>query len=1114
MVKAIRDAERSQGSNRVEVEIPNPAADLAPSKVAAEVTDDGVSLAWDAPAEDPASVTAYEIERTAELPDNDNVYVALTPTGDAATAYTDTSANEAGARYTYRVRAVRDSEWSQWSGSVSVELPEPPPRFDFSHITLPSVLVKNTGQTVGSAGNALASTVPKRAQAFTTGANPAGYTLGSIGFRFSTIADTSTAGGELTAMLNEVDGSNPGDALCTLTDPGSFTGGAVNTFTAPTSGTLCPTLEAETTYFFVLERSGSGTTHIWLNNTPNDAEDADSKDDWSVAYERLYEQSGTWTSSTSSAHMIEVNGIVDNNPATGAPSIRGVLETGETLTADTVGISDLDGPDSPSYTYQWISNDGSTDTRISGATGSTYDLTSTEEGDGIKLEVSFTDDAGHSETLTSAQTENVVASGATTRLLWLGTLTAGRWPVVGLISLSGYSALNTDLAGGALVPGAFVYDGTRYDVTHLTSSHSDGDTRFATSPAPQAEELAAWILGYNDSSYPLAGAAAVTRRGGTDTVWELRPISYDLFTVGEDHVVTLTEAVNQPPTGAPSIRGVLQTGETLTADTVGIADADGPDSPTYSYQWISNDGTNDTRISGATGSTYELTSAEEGDGIKLEVSFTDDAGHSETLTSAQTENVAASGATTRLLWIGTMAVGEDDDGDTGYGGSLGSLSPAAFTYDTITQSVTRVEWSPGSSLFLLNVSMALTANQVAGWTLDAGGHDLALAVADETGGTGFIWVEGQVPSGIRSWAAGQVVTVALVESLNAAPTGAPSIRGVLQTGEELTADTVDISDADGLTTPNYTYQWIKVDSSNTETPITGATASAYTLTSDEENHRIKLEASFTDDKGYTATLTSAITQENVVAENATRRLLWLATLTVGVTAESKRGFDSSGGGLSPASFTHGSNTHRVIRLEYSSGLMNFAFPASIGAENAAAWKLFAGSEGALADAFDVTGDQRNFRFTGSALPSVIAGWNAASIGQDYTVSLQEAVNVPPTGAPTITGPTEAEQTLTADTSGISDANGLTSPTYRYEWIRVDSSNTESPIGTDSSTYTVVAADVGNTIKVQVTFTDDDGFQAILTSDPHDHHQRGRRTATGSRGSLGLEPHPHRHRRRG
>ena len=96
-----------------------------------------------------------------------------------------------------------------------------------------------------------------------------------------------------------------------------------------------------------------------------------------------------------------------NSPATGSPTITGTAQVGETLTADTNGISDDDGLADVSYSYQWISNDGTTDTDIQDATASTYTLVVADEGKTIKVQVSFTDDAGNKETLTSAATEAV-----------------------------------------------------------------------------------------------------------------------------------------------------------------------------------------------------------------------------------------------------------------------------------------------------------------------------------------------------------------------------------------------------------------------------------------------------------------------------------------------------------------------------------------------------------------------------------------------------------------------------------------------------------------------------------------------------------------------------------
>ena len=78
-------------------------------------------------------------------------------------------------------------------------------------------------------------------------------------------------------------------------------------------------------------------------------------------------------------------------------------------------------------------------------------------------------------------------------------------------------------------------------------------------------------------------------------------------------------------------------GETLTADTSDIADDDGLNNVQYEYQWLADD----SEITGATSLTYTLADADEGKAIKVQVSFTDDAGNEESLTSAATDAVAA-----------------------------------------------------------------------------------------------------------------------------------------------------------------------------------------------------------------------------------------------------------------------------------------------------------------------------------------------------------------------------------------------------------------------------------------------------------------------------------------
>ena len=99
-----------------------------------------------------------------------------------------------------------------------------------------------------------------------------------------------------------------------------------------------------------------------------------------------------------------------NNSAIGAPAISGTPQVGETLTASTSGIADQDGLTGVSYRYQWIA--GGAD--ISGATGSSHTLTSSEEGQTIKVRVTFNDDAGNAESLTSTATTPVAAQTADT----------------------------------------------------------------------------------------------------------------------------------------------------------------------------------------------------------------------------------------------------------------------------------------------------------------------------------------------------------------------------------------------------------------------------------------------------------------------------------------------------------------------------------------------------------------------------------------------------------------------------------------------------------------------------------------------------------------------------
>ena len=96
---------------------------------------------------------------------------------------------------------------------------------------------------------------------------------------------------------------------------------------------------------------------------------------------------------------------------------------------------------------------------------------------------------------------------------------------------------------------------------------------------------------------------------------------------------TAVQNVNDSPTGSASITGTATQGQTLTAVTSSIADSDGLGS--FSYQWLRDGST----ISGATSSTYALTSDDVGAAVSVRISYTDSQGTAETVTSASTSSV-------------------------------------------------------------------------------------------------------------------------------------------------------------------------------------------------------------------------------------------------------------------------------------------------------------------------------------------------------------------------------------------------------------------------------------------------------------------------------------------
>ena len=374
------------------------------------------------------------------------------------------------------------------------------------------------------------------------------------------------------------------------------------------------------------------------------------------------------------------NAPVENTAATGQPTISGTPAVGETLTAGTSDIEDVNGLTNASFSFQWARSDGSVRAYIAGATGATYTVTEADVGYEIEVRVSFTDDAGFEETVTSNSVyvqppqplygglregpESHDGSTAFTLELYFSEEVSLRYADVQEHVL--------DVAGGSVTAARRLESDSetpnmRWEITVTPNGNAD-----VTVTLPATTDCAAQGAVCTQGGKMLSNQTSITVPGPGET---------------QEQRQEETPA-NTAATGQPAINGTAQVGETLTASTSGIADEDGLDNAAFSYQWIRNDGNADSDISGATGSTHTLVADDEGKTIKVRVSFSDDGGNEETLTSAATVAVAAAPpintpATGVPTISGTAQVGETLTASTSGIADEDGLDNATFSYQWI-----------------------------------------------------------------------------------------------------------------------------------------------------------------------------------------------------------------------------------------------------------------------------------------------------------------------------------------------------------------------------------------------------------------------------------------------
>ena len=143
----------------------------------------------------------------------------------------------------------------------------------------------------------------------------------------------------------------------------------------------------------------------------------------------------------------------DNSPAEGAPTITGIPQVEETLTAHTDGISDADGLTEVAWRYQWLLVSGGSETEIAGAAERTYLIREDDVGSRLKVRVDFEDDAGNAESLTSVPTDEVRPAPVTPVVTVAPDMTTVREGQLALFTVSAVPAPDEALTVNVRVSG-------------------------------------------------------------------------------------------------------------------------------------------------------------------------------------------------------------------------------------------------------------------------------------------------------------------------------------------------------------------------------------------------------------------------------------------------------------------------------------------------------------------------------------------------------------------------------------------------------------------------------------------------------------------------------------
>ena len=371
----------------------------------------------------------------------------------------------------------------------------------------PPPLVSNIGQDLDFYGSL--GSVAHRAQRFTTGTNPGGYTLTGIDLSLrSENAGTTPP----TVTLHQ--GSATGPTVADLNGPPALTADTTDTYRFTPTGTV--RLSGSTNYWVVAK---GGSDDIDWTQTESNNEDATPADGWTIQYGsgfRFTGLTGAFDASPRTSRL-SVHGTSRergaNTSATGAPVITapGGFRVAGLLGVDLSGISDANGAgdiaDKATYRWQRFDSAGAIREADRIGRGSTYTPTGADLGKALKVVVSFTDDDGYGEGPPASAATPAIAAAPVT--------------LVGNAGQGGDSnASYTADHGQAFTTG---YNLTGYTVSGVTIISED----------PDDDDIALQICGVNTSGHPTTDCTDLTAppssaRGPQD------------FTVASTTTLTLT----------------------------------------------------------------------------------------------------------------------------------------------------------------------------------------------------------------------------------------------------------------------------------------------------------------------------------------------------------------------------------------------------------------------------------------------------------------------------------------------------------------------------------------------------------------------------------------------